>query len=149
VEKLKIMYRIFRASTLYYENYMKDAGYRYRIIKPLMLLTSTMEFSKAKENNTPEYISLKLLINEIQRLSQLNEDRYHHFEYFLNELYTLGFRLDEMPNSIKTSDSRKEIIKDQIDLILQFFAGRYPYDEFDNKSGSHDIKNNKFIFIQP
>ena len=51
------MYRVVRASTLYYEDNMKDSKSRYELILPFMLLTDTHLFNNAKETVLHNIIS--------------------------------------------------------------------------------------------
>jgi len=119
---------------------------RYDLIKPFMLLTGTKKLNKAKENITLEYLNLCDIVIKMKELYLTGSDLYHHFGMLLNELQILGFKVDDMVYSGRTAD---DVIKEQIDLLLQFLSFRYPFDEYDNKIGVHDIKTNKFIFIQP
>jgi hypothetical protein len=140
------MYRVVRASILYYEKYMRGTNSRYNLIKPFMLLTSVSEFNIAKENKTDDYLNLCDIIYKMNDLALRDEDKYHHIKMLLSELHILGFNVCSTESAYVSSD---ELIREQIDLLLQFFAFRYPFDEFDNKTGVHDINSNKFIFIQP
>ena len=111
-----------------------------------MLLVDTSKFKKAKKNMSLEYLDLCNVIVEIRKLFLKGEDKYHHFGMLLEELSVLGFDIDKMEN-IKVAN--EYILKDQVDLLLQFLSFRYPSEEFDNKIGVHNIKTNEFIFEQP
>lgn len=64
----------------------------------------------------------------------------------LKELQIPGFDVEGIKPSNNTDKAR---LKDEIDLLLQFLAFGYPFDEYDNKTGVHDAKTGRFIFIQP
>jgi hypothetical protein len=140
------MYRIVRASILYYEDYMKGSGLRYELIKPFMLLTSRERFLKAKENSTTDYFILCDIVSNMRSLYNTGKPLYHHFDMLLKELQILGFEVDSLKSANITDKNR---LKDQVDLLLQFLAFRYPFDIYDNKTGVHDTETNKFIFVQP
>ena len=140
------MYRVVRAGILYFENNMRESKGRYNIIGPLMLLVDTSKFKQEKIIKSELYLNLCDIIAEIRKLFLTGEDKYHHFGMLLEELIVLGFDVRDMKNE-KTSN--ENILKDQVDLLLQFLSFRYASDEFDNKIGVHDIKTNEFIFMQP
>lgn len=140
------MYRVVRASILAYENLMNYGSARYNIILPYMLLTSLDKYNQAKQAISPEYLNLCDIISEMRSLYETENSQYHHFDMLLKELQILGFDIDRM-NAANVTGSDK--LADQISLLLQFLAFRYDFDRFDNKTGTHDIKNNKFLFIQP
>lgn len=140
------MYRIVRASILYYEAHMKASTVRYELVKPMLLLIDSSKFNEAKEKMTNEYIGLCDIVSEMRKLYLTGEGMFHHFGMLLGELQTLGFDVDGM-RSFNRTDA--DTLKDQIDLMLQFLAYRYPFDEYDNKIGVHDPATNKFIFSQP
>lgn len=140
------MYRVFRASTLYYEHHMRGAKGRYELVKPFMLLTDTADFRRAKRTRSEEYLNLCDIIVRMKELYQTGEEKYHHFQMLLQEFQILGFDLhDTLPKKITDEDR----LKAQIDLLLQFLSFRYNFDAFDNKTGTHDPISNTFIFVQP
>jgi len=140
------MYRVVRASTLYYENYMRESKARYELIKPFMLLVDSAEFYTAKKGNTMDYLNLCDIIDKMRELHSGGKPLYHHFGMLLEELQILGFDVKSMRISGTTVESK---LNDQIDLLLQFLAFRYPFDEFDNKTGVHDLNTDEYIFVQP
>ncbi len=140
------MYRVVRASTLYYNEYMKDSKSRYGLITPFLLLVDSRKYDLAKRNMSPEYLNLCDIVSKMKELYMTGESKYHHFNMLLDELQILGFDLQGVKAAHVT---QKELLKDQIDLLLQFLSFRYPFEEFDNRIGVHDIKTNEFIFIQP
>ena len=140
------MYRVLRAGILYFDDNMKDCRGRYELVRPLKLLVHTSDFNDAREKKTEDYFNLCDIISRMRELYLTGEARYHHFEMLLNELQVLGFDISDVDFSKTTNDGK---LKDQIDLILQFLAFRYPADAYDNKVGTHDVKTKQFIFIQP
>ena len=140
------MYRVLRASILYYENHMRGCKGRYDIIKPLILLVDSSKFKEAKEKATSEYLNLCGIILRMKELYLTGEDKYHHFGMLLNELQVLGF---DVENMLQAESINENALKEQVDLILQFLAFRYPFDDYDNRIGVHDKKINEFIFYQP
>lgn len=140
------MYRVVRASILYYENHMRGSKGRYELIKPFMLLVDSKEFLEAKRQRTEDYLNLCDIISEMRALFFTGESKYHHFDMLLNELDILGFDIKTVRAQNVTS---RAVLKEQIDLLLQFLAFRYPFDEYDNKTGVHDSSTNEFIFVQP
>jgi hypothetical protein len=140
------MYRVIRAGILYFENSMRGCKGRYDLIKPLMLLVDTSKFKEAKNNNLDIYKNLCDIIGKIRDLYLTGEDRYHHFGMLLEELFILGFDVKDMKRENTTSES---VLKDEVDLLIQFLSFKYSSDEFDNKTGVHDAKTNEYIFIQP
>jgi hypothetical protein len=142
------MYRVFRASTLYYEKNMRGVRGRYDLIKPYVLLTDTSLFNASKNSNSYEYIELIAIIKKMKELLDTGKDEYHHFDMLLKEFEILGFKIDSL-NHYRNKKIDEERTKEQISLLLQFLSFRYPFDEYDNKTGVHNIIQNKFIFIQP
>ena len=140
------MYRVVRASILYYDNNMKNAGIRYELIRPFLLLTNTKKFREDKKKGTKEYKNLCDIIVQMRELYASGDAIYHHFGMLLQELEILGFHIKHIKEKGATP---KDILKDQIDLLLQFLAYRYPFDEYDNKTGTHYYKTNEWIFEQP
>lgn len=140
------MYRVVRASILYFDDHMKSSHARHKLIEPMMLLTDSKKFNDAKETMSHQYLFLCDIINEIRRLYLTGDARYHHFGMLLGELQVLGFDVDSMERANRTPD---DILKDRIDLLLQFLAYKYPFDSYDNKIGVHDPVTNSFIFSQP
>ena len=140
------MYRVVRASILYYDNNMRNTGVRHGLIKPFLLLTDTKKFNEAKKEKTKGYQNLCDIIMQMRELYATEKAIYHHFGMLLEELDILGFSIDNIKEEGMTS---AETLKDQVDLLLQFLAYRYPFDEYDNKTGTHYYKTNKWIFEQP
>lgn len=140
------MYRVVRASILYYENHMRGSGCRYELIQPFLLLVSTNHFKSAKMEKTNDYLNLCDIIGKMKILYLTGESQYHHFDMLLKELDVLGFDVNDMNAAGVTHDDK---LKDQIDLLLQFLAFRYPFDEYDNRTGIHDSKVSEFVFVQP
>lgn len=140
------MYRVVRASILYYYNNMKGAGSRYELIKPYILLINTKQFREAQLKETREYKNLCDIIAKMKHLYDTREAIYHHFGMLLQELEILGFSIK---NIKEYGTTPPDVLKDQIDLLLQFLAYRYPFDEYDNKTGTHYYKTNEWIFEQP
>jgi len=140
------MYRIVRASVLYFEKYMKESKGRYELIKPFMLLTDSTLFRKEKETQSDEYLNMCDIIMKMRELYSENNEKYHHFDMLTKELQILGFNISDVASANITTPERLE---EQINLLQQFLSFRYNFDEFDNKTGSHDTKTNKFIFVQP
>ncbi|MDO8609280.1 MAG: hypothetical protein Q7R95_01910, partial [bacterium] len=138
--------RVFRASVLYYENHMKKSKSRYELIKPLALLVNCHDFLSAVEKTSKEYMNLCDIVYEMKRLYLSEVSKFHHFGMLLKELQVLGFDVEGMCH---WNISDVDVLKSQIDLILEFLAFRYPFDEFDNKTGIHDFRTNEFVFIQP
>lgn len=140
------MYRVVRASTLYYENFMRQSKARYELIKPFMLLVDSASFRDSQKSGSMDYLNLCDIICRMRELYSSGEPLYHHFGMLLEELQVLGFDVNRMRISGTTEESK---LKDQMDLLLQFLAFRYPFDEFDNKVGVHDIDTGRYIFLQP
>ena len=140
------MYRVVRASVLYYEEYMRQSKARYNLIKPFMLLVSSQKFKEEKKALTKAYLNLCDIVSKMRSLYNTGKSQYHHFDMLLKELQVLGFNVDEMEAAHITN---AEKLDEQISLLLQFLAFRYPFDEYDNKIGVHDLKTNTFIFVQP
>ncbi len=140
------MYRVVMASTLYYENFMRQSKTRYGLIRPFMLLVDSARFRDSQKSVSADYLNLCDIIGRMRELYQSGESIYHHFGMLLEELQILGFAVRDMSATGTTEAGR---LKDQIDLLLQFLAFRYPFDEFDNKVGVHDINTGKYIFVQP
>lgn len=140
------MYRVVRASTLYYENYMRQSKARYELIKPFMLLVDSARFRDSQKSCSMDYLNLCDIIYRMRELYSSGEPLYHHFGMLMEELQILGFNINSMKISGTTDEGK---LKDQIDLLLQFLAFRYPFDEFDNKVGIHDIDTDRYVFIQP
>lgn len=140
------MYRVIRASILYFENFMKSSKARYSLIEPFMLLTDSKKFKGSKERMMSDYLNLCDIISRMRVLYSTGGTQYHHFDMLLKELQVLGFDVNNMEAANITDEDK---LKEQIDLLLQFLAFRYPFDEYDNKTGVHDMKTNEFIFIQP
>lgn len=140
------MYRVFRASALYYEYHMRGAKGRYEWVKPFMLLTDTAAFIKAKKTRSENYLNLCDILGRMKELYHTGEEKYHHFQMLLQEFQILGFDLHDILPEETTDEER---LKAQIDLLLQFLSFRYCFDAFDNKTGTHDTIKNTFIFIQP
>ncbi|MCG8499826.1 MAG: hypothetical protein MJB12_05390 [Firmicutes bacterium] len=140
------MYRVVRASTLYYENFMRGTKSRYNLVKPFLLLVDTTVFEKAKAKMTEDYLNLCDIVTKMKALYVTGESQYHHFGMLLKEFQILGFDVNAMKASNATPTDR---LKDQIDLLLQFLSYRYPFDEYDNKIGVHDLETDQFIFVQP
>jgi len=140
------MYRIVRASIQYYDDFMKGAGARHKLVAPLLLLVSLNRFEEERVRGTAAYINLCDLVDRMKELFMSGQTRYHHFGMLLGELQALGFAIPDMLPSHITDP---ETLREQIDPLLQFLASRYPYDAYDNKTGVHNPKSNEFIFIQP
>lgn len=119
---------------------------RDEIVKPLLLLTDSRSFNEAKAKKTKEYNFLCDIIAKMRVLYLSGESIYHHFAMLLQELQVLGFAVDSM-EAVNCTDEHH--LKDEIDLLLQFLAFRYPFDEYDNKIGVHDPETNQFLFSQP
>lgn len=140
------MYRVVRASILYYENHMRGSKYRHDLIRPFMLLVDSNRFMNAKEMVTEEYLNLCDIVSEMKSLFLSGDSKYHHFDMLLKELQVLGFDVEGMSTQ---NVSDEDIKKSQIGLMHEFISFRYPFDEFDNKTGIHDYKTNEFVFVQP
>ncbi|MCR4437229.1 MAG: hypothetical protein NUV41_15630 [Eubacteriales bacterium] len=139
------MYRVLRASILFYDEHMKQTS-RHELIRPFLLLVDTKRYQYAKEHKTADYLNLCDIISKMRSLYSTGEAKYHHFDMLLKELYILGFDIScVQPGNITHAD----VLKDQIDLLLQFLAFRYPFDRYDNRIGVHDIETGEFIFVQP
>lgn len=139
------MYRVVRASILYYEKNMQGAKSRYGLILPFMLLTRLERFKTSKKNSTPAYRNLCDIVHYMRKLYNSNEDKYHHFDMLLNELEVLGF---DFSNTAQYNTPQDKL-DSQISLLLQFLSYRYAFDAYDNKTGCHDLNTNQYIFIQP
>lgn len=139
------MYRVLRASILFYDEHMKQTS-RHELIRPFLLLVDTKRYKHAKRNKTKDYLNLCDIISQMRSLYSTGEAKYHHFDMLLKELAILGFDTScAQPENATQAD----VLKDQIDLLLQFLAFRYPFDRYDNRIGVHNIETGEFIFVQP
>lgn len=140
------LYRVVRASILYFEDNMKESRARYDLIKPFMLLVDSSKFKEAKEKKTEDYRNICDILKKMNDLYVTGEAKYHHFNMLLSELKVLGFDINYTEVFNTTCDDR---LNAQISLLQQFLAFRYPFDQYDNKTGVHDAVTGNFIFIQP
>lgn len=140
------MYRIVRASIQCYDEYMNGAGVRHKLVIPFLLLVSLNRFHEEKARGTDAYGNLCDIVDRMATLFHTGNAIYHHFDMLLGELQVLGFAIREMEPPHTTNPEK---LREQIDLLLQFLAYRYPFDAYDNKTGVHNPKTNEFIFIQP
>lgn len=140
------MYRVLKASTLYFDKYMRDSNGRHKLNEPFMLLTSTDKFRQAKKQRSKEYLNLCDIIAKMRECFNTGEAKYHHFDMLIKELQIIGFDIDDSYTST-AGVTHPEKLKEQINLLLQYLSFRYCFDEFDDKTGVHDAKTNEFIFI--
>ncbi len=140
------MYRIVRASIQYYDDFMKGSGARHALIAPYVLWIHVDRFLEEKERGTDAYTNLSDIVDRMKTLFRTGDPRYHHFEMLLGELQVLGFDMNGMVPA-RTTDP--EMLREQIDLLLQFLASRYPFDPYDSRIGVHDPATGSFYFHQP
>lgn len=140
------MYRIVRASIQYYDDFMRDSGVRHQLVIPFTLWVHLDRFQEEKAQRTEAYSNLCDIVDQMKKLFLTSAPQYHHFDMLLGELQALGFNILDMAPAYSTATEK---LREQIDLLLQFLACRYPFDEYDNRIGVHDLETNTFVFIQP
>lgn len=140
------MYRIVRASILYYQEFMRDSGVRYGLVAPYVLWIHVDRYLEERACGTDAYANLSDIVGRMKDLFQTGDPRYHHFGMLLGELQVLGFDMRDMVPA-RTTDP--ETLREQIDLLLQFLASRYPFDAYDNHIGVHDPTTGSYFFVQP
>jgi hypothetical protein len=140
------MYRIVRASILYYDAYMKGAGTRHVLVKPYTLWIHRERFIAEKAQKTEAYANLCDIVDRMKRMYETGKPQFHHFGMLLEELQVLGFETQSM-EPLHVTDPDK--LREQLDLLLQFLASRYPFDAYDNHIGIHDLRTRTFVFEQP
>ncbi len=115
------MYSIFVKNLDGFEKMFKD-NERLNLAKPLYILRNKSIFDIHKKQNSQQYQNLYRIIQRAKKLK--DDEKYHFFGMFLNELYLQYIEVDEASTQVDLQVD-DNVLEYQVSLLYQFMFPAY------------------------